>query len=129
MAYSRRFSLALSGPTLCARALHRRHWRLALAGQRGSPPRRPFSREAELEVEGHLVVKERLERNILRAGLRVLKGDREALERNVRDRDVDVDLEKLVYFVHVVYVLLVYGLGVWDYGNGFSTVSAPDRVH
>ena len=41
-------------------------------------------------------MKERLERNILRAGLRTLRGDRAALEENVRQRAVAVDLEKLV---------------------------------
>ena len=48
-----------------------------------------------LEEEEH-EVKERLERNILRAGLRLLRGDRAALEENVRRRAVSVDLEKLV---------------------------------
>ena len=41
--------------------------------------------------------------NIIRAGLRVLKGDRRALERNVRDREVDIDLQKLVRVIMIMY--------------------------
>jgi seryl-tRNA synthetase len=51
-------------------------------------------RYRRLEDEAH-EVKERLERNILRAGLRLMKGDRAALEESVRQRAVSVDLEKL----------------------------------
>ncbi|CAI8048491.1 Serine--tRNA ligase, mitochondrial [Geodia barretti] len=51
-------------------------------------------RYRRLEDEAH-EVRERLERNILRAGLRLMKGDRAALEENVRQRAVSVDLEKL----------------------------------
>ena len=49
----------------------------------------------EEEDESHQV-RERLERNILRAGLRLLRGERAALEENVRQRAVSVDLDKLV---------------------------------
>ena len=41
-------------------------------------------------------VRERLERNIFRAGMRILRGDRRALEKNLEERGVAVDLEKLV---------------------------------
>ena len=71
------------------------------------------------EEEAH-EVKERLERNILRAGLRLLKGDRAALEENVRQRAVSVDLEKLVPFL----VVLKYR----ELGECVSAVSAAVRV-
>jgi hypothetical protein len=57
-------------------------------------------RYRRLEDEAH-EVKERLERNILRAGLRLMKGDRAALEESVRQRAVSVDLEKLVRLHHL----------------------------
>ena len=86
-----RLFLAVSGGT---GALGRTYSRLGLSRQLGSSPRRPV-REGE-EDEGR-EVREQLERNILRAGLRALKGDGQALEKNIRDRAVAVDLQKLVW--------------------------------
>lgn len=56
-----------------------------------------------MEVGHEVGVGERLVQNIIRAGLRVLKGDRRALERNVRDREVDIDLQKLVRVIMIMY--------------------------
>ena len=48
-------------------------------------------------------VRERLRRNILRAGLRALKGDARELIKNVQERGSTVDVQKLVptKFIHV----------------------------
>lgn len=64
--------------------------RLRLLRQLGSSPRQLR------EIKESHEVKERLERNILRAGLRALKGNRRDLEKNLKDRAMDVDLQKLV---------------------------------
>lgn len=63
---------------------------LRLLRQLGSSPKQLR------EIRESHEVKERLERNILRAGLRALKGDRQSLEKNLKDRAMDVDLQKLV---------------------------------
>ena len=55
-------------------------------------------------------MRERLERNILRAGLRVLKGERASLEENIGQRAVAVDLENLVWEYQIMEN------GVWIIG-------------
>lgn len=74
------------GPSL----LGRTYSGLWLTRQLGSSPKQLKGGEDGLEV------RERLQRNIIRAGLRALKGDRYALEKNIKDRAVAVDLQKLV---------------------------------
>ena len=85
--------------------LRRLHEALA-ALTRSQPSRRlvslPFPRRREPLAEeegghGGGGVGERLVQNIIRAGLRELKRERLALEKNVREREVDVDLQKLVH--------------------------------
>ena len=54
-------------------------------------------------------VRERLRRNILRAGLRALKGDARELIKNVQERGSTVDVQKLVptKFIHVFIMHVV----------------------
>ena len=42
----------------------------------------------------------RLEQNVLRAGLRALKGDVSALKKNVEERGLALDVDKLVCYGH-----------------------------
>lgn len=88
-------------PTCCKSAIFRlslptpgavigTYSRLRLSRQLGQSPRQLR------EVKESHEVRERLERNILRAGLRTLKGDLQVLEKNLKDRGMDLDLQKLV---------------------------------
>jgi hypothetical protein len=83
--------LSLPGPEAGSRG--RYHCHLRLSRQLESSPWQ--QQEGGGGEEGH-EVRERLERNIFRAGLRVLKGDRHALEKNLRERGVVLDLQKLL---------------------------------
>ena len=74
-----------------AGALGRVCARPRLARRLGSSPDQLQEGEA-----GQEEVRERLERNILRAGLRALKGDRHSLVKNVQERAAAVDVQRLV---------------------------------
>jgi len=70
--------------------------------------------------EGQEQVGGRLEQNVLRAGLRALKGDVSALKKNVEERGLALDVDKLVCYGHRyrsgVSVWVYEGMCVWEHG-------------